>query len=173
PAPVFHSHDVLRVKITAPFRQVLASRGEDADYFPARLSYVDANGRAVESDLEIKTRGNFRNRENVCRFPQLMLDFPRSAMSGTLFAGENRLKLVTHCQPRSRYNQYVLLEYLSYRVFNLLSDTSLRVRLLDLEYIDSRNGDTVASAPGFLIESVESLAVRRALAEVRDRKSVV
>src|SRR5690606_34106250 len=78
PAPVFHAHDVVGMKITEPFRQELAGRVQDADYFPARLPYVAAHGRGVESDLEIKTRGNFRNRENVCRFPPLMLDVPRS-----------------------------------------------------------------------------------------------
>jgi hypothetical protein len=166
PAPIFSSTDVLQVELAAPFSKVLRSRGENAAYFPATLRHADAAGNTLEIALQIKTRGNFRNRESICRFPPLMLDFPRAAVAGTLVAGENRLKLVTHCQQRSRYEQYVLLEYLSYRIFNLLSDISLKVRLLELSYVDSDTAKPLQVKRGFLIEDSGRLAARTGLTEV-------
>lgn len=164
-APVFLAEEVLALRLEAPFTRVLGSRGDGAAYFPALVVLPEAQGGEAGIGVEVKTRGNFRNRASICRFPPLMLDFPRGKTGNTIFAGENRLKLVTHCQPRARYRQYVLLEYLAYRTLNLLSEVSLRVRLVELSYVDSESGRSVATEPGFLIESVESLAHRLALAE--------
>lgn len=166
PAPIFQEQAALAVRIEAPLSDIFRSRGDDAEYFPARLTYADAQGAEISTALRIKTRGNFRNRENVCRFPPLMFNFTEEDAAGTLFAGENRLKLVTHCQPRARYTQYVLLEYLAYRIFNLLTDTSIRVRLLDIVYVDPASGDTLAAEPGFLLEDIERLGERLQLHEV-------
>jgi hypothetical protein len=120
----------------------------------------------VANALRIKTRGNFRNRSNVCSFPPLMLNFPRGEMAATIFAGENRIKLVTHCQPRNRYYDYLLLEYLNYRVLNLLTDYSLKVRLLALSYVNSETGKIVAETHGFLLEDIARLATRLHFTEV-------
>src|SRR5690606_18437617 len=134
-APLFQADEALPVRIEAPFAAIFNSRGDDAGYFPSTLYYTDADGAEVATALRIKTRGNFRNRESVCRFAPLMLNFPRRALDHTLCAGENRLKLVTHCQPRARYRQFVLLEYLAYRILNQLTAVSMKVRLLDITYV--------------------------------------
>jgi hypothetical protein len=166
PAPIFQQDDALQVRIEAPFQDIFRSRGDAAEYFPATLYYSDSEGMEVATTLRIKTRGNFRNREDVCSFPPLMLDFPRGEMGATIFNGENRLKLVTHCQQRSRYYEYVLLEYLNYRVLNLLTDYSLKVRLLEVNYVNTDGAKTLANTYGFLLEDIERMAERLQLDEV-------
>ncbi len=167
PAPIFQHDDTLQIRIEAPFSDIFRSRGDAAEYFPAMLYYRGADDVEVATPLEIKTRGNFRNRKNVCSFPPLMLDFPRGEMAATIFAGENRIKLVTHCQGRERYYDYVLLEYLNYRVLNLLTDYSMKVRLLELSYVNSETSRTIAETHGFLLEDIERMATRLQLAEVK------
>jgi hypothetical protein len=167
PAPIFQHDDPLQIRIEAPFSDIFRSRGDAAEYFPAMLYYPGVDGVEVATELRIKTRGNFRNRVHICRFPPLMLDFPRAEIATTIFAGENHIKLVTHCQARERYYDYVLLEYLNYRVLNLLTDYSLKVRLLELTYINSDSQRTIAGTYGFLLEDIERMAARLQLAEVK------
>ena len=170
PAPIFWQDEPLDVRIEAPFKKVLGSRGDDAEYFPANLFYTADDGSEVAVPLRIKTRGNNRNRPEICRFPPLMLNFARREVGATVFAGEDRLKLVTHCQPSNQYPQYVLLEYLSYRVLNLLTDYSLRVRLLNVSYFNDGGDKPVASKHGFLIEDIERFAERMSLKEVQVKR---
>ena len=170
PAPLFRSHEPLQLRLEGDFGRLWADRGEEAGEHEARLSYVDDAGERVELPLQLSTRGNFRNRENVCRYPPLELDLPRDALAGTLFEGENRLKLVSHCQRRLRYSQYLLLEYLNYRMLNLLTDYSLRVRLLDIDYADAGSGETVIRAQGFLVEDLGRMAARKGLSEAELRR---
>ena len=42
---------------------------------------------------------------------------------------QNKLKLVTHCKNNAGFQQKVLLEYAAYRMYNLLTPFSMRVRL--------------------------------------------
>jgi hypothetical protein len=89
------------------------------------------------------------------------LDFPKDSVAGTLFEGQNRLKLVTHCQDdEEEYEQYVLLESLAYRVYNLLTDISFRVRLAHITYEDTEGDRDPITRYGFLIEHQEAVAER-------------
>jgi len=91
----------------------------------------------------------------------LRLDFSARASESTLFAGRDRLKLVTHCNNRSRDADNVIDEYLAYRIFNTISALSYRVRLLRIHYVDTeRIGDAALQRWGFLVESDEDLAAR-------------
>lgn len=45
-------------------------------------------------------------------------------MAETLFIGQTMLLLVTHCKGTATYQQYVIGEYLLYRVYGLLTEWS-------------------------------------------------
>lgn len=72
------------------------------------------------------------------------------------------LPLTTHCHKGSReHEQYVLKEFLAYRIYNLLTDKSLRVRLLQMTYHDtSRPRSKPFVRYGFFTEHFDSLAAR-------------
>ena len=94
-------------------------------------------------------------------FPPLRLNFKRDNTEGTLFEGQNKLKLVAHCQDaEEQYKEYVVREYLVYKAYQLLTDKSFRVRLLKMTYVDKANEDKKMEKYGFLIESDEMLAAR-------------
>jgi hypothetical protein len=99
----------------------------------------------------------------VCPFPPLRLNFTASGPDGTAFAGEDKLKLVTHCKNGNEKTQTsVLNEFMAYRIFNLISDQSYRVRLLRIRYEDTEGKQRRLDEPhyGFLIESDDGLARR-------------
>ncbi len=163
PDSLFQSDDLLRVTITAPLTTLVEERSKE-DYLPGLFQYTEADGTAVNLDLEIRTRGNFRHK--TCEFPPLRLNFKKSQTKGTLFDKQNIMKLVVHCDKSSRYEQIVLREYLIYRIFNAITDLSFRARLLRVTYVDSdeRRNEQVRYA--FLIEHKKRLAKRHDMKEV-------
>jgi hypothetical protein len=160
PTPLFTSHDLLTLTVEAPFKKVFRERSQDSEQFPAVLSYEDA-GRQVAIDLKINTRGRFRLQRRTCNFPPIQLDLPKNSVAGTLFEGQNRIKLVTHCRNgRAEYEQYVIQEYLVYRTFNLFTELSFRVRLARITYIDTEEEQDPLTRYAFLIEHKDDLAAR-------------
>lgn len=162
--PLFEDTSTLKITLTGPFNAL--ARDDDADpvYRPAELLWIDDSGTAHRSALQIKPRGKSRRRDEVCQFPPLRLDFPKGAGTGTPFAGQNKLKLVTHCTRLGSSNESAVsrlwLEFLLYRVFNVVSDASLRVRPLEVTYVDSDNPKRGGTHGAFLIEDIKHLAKR-------------
>jgi hypothetical protein len=131
-------------------------RGAQRKDHPATLRYGgDADTGTIA--VKLRTRGIFRLR--TCSFPPIRLDLPAHNVEGTPFAGEDKLKLVTHCQGDRTSERNLLREYALYRVFNAVTDSSFRVRLAHMTYIDSARHDTVTRY-GFLIEADTALAQR-------------
>lgn len=157
-APLFSDNELVELTITAPFSTIMRERRIDEDT-RGSLSYYDVDEGEVLLDIGIRTRGNFRRKREVCPFAPLWLDFHKT--KGTLFAKSKQLKLVTHCRTGSpRYTQVLLREYVAYRILNLLTDKSFRVRLLRVKYVESESGKIVDHNYAFLIEHRKQLAKR-------------
>lgn len=158
--PLFTDDSVLAVTLTAPLRALSRDRDAEPEYRPGRFSFTDIDGAVKEVDIKVRPRGKSRRKKDVCRFPPLRLNFPKKQVEGTLFDQQNILKLVTHCRSSESFQQYVLKEYLAYRMFNLMSDASFRVRLLKITYLDSERDSKPLERYGFLIEHKNRLADR-------------
>ena len=133
PDPLFASDEIIDVEIEAPFG-LLTSERPDEEEVAGKFRYTADDGSLVEFDVAVRTRGRLRRTKKVCRFPPLRLNFKKSEVKDSLFDKQDRLKVVTHCRKKSRYEQAIISEYLAYRIFNLLSDASYRVRLLRATY---------------------------------------
>jgi len=159
--PLFADDTPLGLRIEAPLRTLSRNR-RDRDELDGTLTYTDSAGREVVLDLQLRTRGN--SRMDICAYPPLRLNLRRGQVEGTLFAGQNQLKLVTLCKDQTAYRDYLTLEYTLYRLFALLSDRAYRVRWVDIAYVDTdrkqRDPDTRS---GFLIEEDTELADRTGL----------
>lgn len=159
--PLFASHDTLTVRIAAPLAAVRRER-DSGDYHAGTFEYRDAAGTLHAFDLKLRARGNYRRRKETCRFPPIRLNFRKSQVEGSLLDGQDKLKLVTHCHPtNTRYEQFVLKEYLAYRIFNAVTDDSFSVRLLRIHWVDTDKPEDVVERYGFLIEDDDRLADRR------------
>lgn len=162
--PLFADHSPLTITITAPFEQIMSDRS-DEDYLPGVLNVIGDDGINRAFDIGLRTRGVFRRNRAVCPFAPLRINFKEKEVVGTLFAKQDKLKVVTHCRNgSSRYNQTVVSEYLAYRILNLMTDTSFRVRLLRVNYVYS-DDDKVLDNYAILIEHKNSLADRLQLPE--------
>lgn len=160
-APLFSSDEPLTLTIEGPLNTVFKQRGDESEEFPAVVWEEDAAGERIRFDVQLRTRGNFRLQRRVCEFPPIRVDFKKGAVENTVFAGQDKLKLVTHCDnDRSEYEQYVLQEYLNYRMFNVLTDLSFRARLARITYANSESDDEPITRYAFFIEDDAKMAVR-------------
>ncbi len=159
--PLFESQETLEITLEMDIRKVLRDRGEETDYHPLLVTWNNAEGDSMQVEARVKVRGNFRRQRKNCQFPPLRMRFETETVEGTVFEGQKKLKLVTHCQTRrSEYEQYVLQEYLIYRSYNILTDKSFRVRLIKVTYVDSEKRQDPFTRYGFILEDEDKMAER-------------
>ena len=158
--PLFADDSLLRITLRAPI---------------GRLASAEDRSRVVEGTLatgaeslpvRLSPRGITRLRKETCQFPPLRVDFSGAPPAQSLFAGQRRLKLVSHCRPSENFQQHLLLEYLAYRLYNQLTPLSFRVRLAQFDYVED-SGKPVTSRLGFFIEEQSDVAARNAMAVAR------
>ncbi len=159
---LFDAEDPLELTLEADLKSIVKDRRDDErPYRPARLWYLDQQGDTVSFDIGVKTRGYYRRIYLDCNVPPLRLNFKKKQVKNTVFAGQNKLKLVTHCKDKAKaYEQFTLQEYLIYKVYNLITENSFRVRLVRLTYIDTGGKRKPVTKYGFLIEDEDLLAER-------------
>ena len=162
-APLFGSDDILEITLEADFHTIRREdrSEEDSEERPAIMMWKDADGSARSQDIQIQTRGNFRLLRGNCDFPPLRLNVKKEPSKGTIFEGQDKLKLVSACKLGQDYwEDYVLAEYLVYRMFSLFTPRSFRVRLARVSYVDSSGEDESFTKYGFLIEDDGAMAAR-------------
>jgi len=157
---LFTTETPLVFVLEADFHQLRQDRSQESVERAARIILADSDGEPIEVPLQVRTRGNFRLREGVCPFPMLRLNFPSSQVEGTVFEGQDKVKLVTHCWSREAYEQNMLEEYLAYRIYGLLTDVSFRVQLASITYLDSSGDEGPFTRMAFLIEDEDAMAAR-------------
>lgn len=159
-APLFASEEPLELTIMSDFKSLVAHKDdEEPKYDSAVLIQKSGNGNDQNFTIKVRARG-FSRRVSLCDFPPLLLNFKKEEVKGTVFEGQNKLKLVTYCRDMERYQEYVFQEYLVYKVYNLLTDTSFQVRLTHITYMDMGKNNPRAENYGFLIEDIDDLAAR-------------
>jgi hypothetical protein len=159
---LFESDTPLRLRFVGDLKTLVNDRDSvtSTDH-PFMLTYQVGDSTPVQLEVELKTRGHWRRQERHCDFPPLRLNVPRSKVGGTLFAGQDKLKLVTPCRPNMRdYEEYILREYAAYQVYNVLTPLSLRVRRATTTYVDTTGRMDSITTHTFLMEDVEQMAVR-------------
>ncbi len=159
--PLFADDAPLTLTLTFDVDEVTKDRSDAPPWYPARLTHTGSDGAPTALDVGVRTRGYYRLHYLDCDVPPLRLNLRRREADGTVFAGQDKLKLVTHCQNgRDAYEQYALQEYLIYRAYSLLTDVSFRTRLVRITYRDAAGRRDDVTRFGFLIEDDDALAER-------------
>jgi hypothetical protein len=161
PKPLFASQAPLSISIEAPLQQLFRNRDSEQ---PAAGVLTDPAGNRLPVSVEL--RGITRRTAEICAFPPLHVRFSSPPPATSPFAGEKKLKLVTHCRNTASFDRVVLLEYAAYRLFQSLTPRSFGARLATIRYVDS-GGRVIATRPGFFIEDLKDVAARNGVAELR------
>ncbi len=159
PKPLFASEAPLHLTIKGPISR-LAGGSRSGAAVPATLT---VDGGAPETlAITLAARGITRRASDICQFPPLRVEFTDKPGDSSPFAGQKKLKLVTHCKAQAAFQQYLLLEYTTYKLFNLLTPISFDARLASIDYVDP-DGRIVASRLGFFLEDADDVARRNGL----------
>jgi hypothetical protein len=165
-APLFAEHSPLQVTIEAPLKMLMKER-PDKDYLEGTFSYTKDDGTQQVFDLKLRTRGNFRRKKETCNFAPIRLNFRKKQLKDTIFDGQDKLKLVTHCQQnKDSFEQLVLREYLAYRILQVLTPRSFAVRLMHINYVDTQ-GLGPRLKYGFVLEDDDDVADRVGMKAVK------
>jgi len=164
PKPLFASSDPVQITLRGPIPTLVRNRNSQ----PV-AGTLTAGAESLPVVLSV--RGITRRKSEICGFPPLRVEFASPPPATSLFAGQKRLKLVTHCRNDAGYQQYVLLEYSAYRMYNLLTPASFRVRLATVDY-RGPDGQAVIARYGFFLEDLRDVASRNGLARVRARDRI-
>lgn len=160
PDPLFRSDDPLALRLTVDLRALELNTDEPRDH-PTTVSVEGPAGERLTLDAKLRPRGHSRRR--LCDFPPLRLDLPKGEVADTVFARQNKLKLVTHCVSMGKRSRnaraHIALEYLAYRMLNHLTEVSFLVRPLHVTYVDARSGREHEHV-AFVIEHKRRLAAR-------------
>jgi hypothetical protein len=154
---LFGSNDLLNISVTFDLATFLRKnlKGKPLDGI---LTLRTGKNDSIIKEVFVNTRGIFRLQ--YCGFPPMELEFKKPFYAYQYRGTIKKLKLVTQCQSSDIFQDYVLKEYLCYRIYSLFTDTSFRVRLVKATYIDSRRSRKPVQQFGFFIEPQSLLAVR-------------
>jgi len=143
----------LRLDMGAYIRKDLSGDAKDG-----ALTFCLGEADSLVLNVTLDNRGKFRL--GNCSFPPMQINFKKQINAYSDSCKIKKIKLVTHCSPGNLYDEYVLKEFLVYRMFNIITDTSYRVRLLRINYIDNQNRRKPQTQYGFFIEPKSILAER-------------
>lgn len=157
---LFRDTTTITIKLTADFKQTFRDRDTTkVDWNAATLEWAGADSGSMP--VEITTRGHFRLKAGTCGFPGLKVRFDKEKRKNTLWEGQSTIKLGAHCRSgNSRYMQIPIQEVLAYRVYNIITDSSFRVRSAKATYVDTGDNSKIVEAPAFFLEDDDDLAAR-------------
>jgi hypothetical protein len=153
--PLFDSDDILNVTLYLDLAS-FSKKPSKTDTYEADMAIHFNETDSLNRKLIIKYRGI--SRYDLCNFPPMQLNFKKPVYCDS--AKIRKLKLVTHCRPGTLSDEYVLREYLVYKLYNALTDTSFRVRLLRISYVDTKRNKKTITKYGFFIEPIELVSKR-------------
>ena len=160
PKPLFANNSMLRLTIAGPIAEIAHAGAQS----PApREAVLTVPGAVADTlPIQLSPRGITRLKRDVCQFPPLRVSFRRPPGPASVFAGQKQLKLVTHCRGAESFQQFVLLEYAAYRMYNSLTPLSFRARLATIDYVGSDNRP-LTTRIGFFLEDIDDVAARNGM----------
>ncbi|MEP5763889.1 MAG: hypothetical protein ABJ308_04815 [Halieaceae bacterium] len=155
-APLFESEEPLQAELRGPFKSLLADEGRNWQVFQLTSG---------EHSHAVRLRPGGKSRRKVCKFFPLRMNLTvdpgsESATTASVFPDWELLRVVTHCNESPRSQDNVIEEYIAYRIMNLLTEFSYRVRLMQINYVDTESVGRSLSRYAFAIEPEQELARR-------------
>ena len=147
----------MEITLTLNLKQYQREKFE-GEYMPVHFLYEYNDTVKIEKSVRIKARGQFRR--EYCTFAPFWLNIRKADVANEHLQEVKRMKVVTHCNGGKAYAEYVLKEYLAYKIYSLISPVSFRVRLIHMTYVDTGRKNKKTENWAFLIEPEEMLAER-------------
>jgi len=157
---LFITDKVLNMSLAFDIKSWKKDVAVERDYHNCTLKFWE-DADTTELNVEVKARGHFRRDPMNCNFPPIKVKFDEEQVKTTIFENQKTLKMVTHCRTNKEiFEQYLIQEYLIYKLYNLLTDSSYRVRLARITYFDTGGKFEPYTTYTFFIEDTDVMAWR-------------
>jgi len=130
----------------------------ESSYQKATLSCFANGNPTLTANIKVRPRGV--TRKSLCDFPPIMMKISKDERKEIDLKKTDNIKLVTYCKEKPDYEKLVLREYVMYKLYNVLTDTSYRVKLVKASFIDSKGKLPTTEKHGFMIEPTDEMADR-------------
>ena len=149
---LFGSDEALEITIKTDLKFLMRNKKAD-EYQEGEITINNSTSR-----IRLKARENYQR--EACSFPPIMLNFSMTEFEDKTYEQLTKLKLANSCKMQKTYEQYILREYMIYKAFNLMTDKSFKVRLLKIDYMDSKDKIPAVTQYGFVLEDQYAMAKR-------------
>ena len=163
---LFDSDNFLEITLSGNVHELFDDRSEQSGIHHLHLAYKREDSSVVSVPVEAKTRGHFRKLKENCYYPPILLHFPSGdTLKSSLFKEDSKLKLGMPCKGE----QYIIYEWLVYKMYNLITPNSFRARLVRIKLDDSKSKKAPATFYGMLLEDVQEMADRNRSVSVKSK----
>lgn len=152
---LFDTDSILDITLRGRLKELFNDRNDNPRLHNLTLRYDNGTGTHVVLPVSAKTRGHFRRMSENCTLPPLWLQFDKVNAAAGPFDGQKKLKLVMPCTDE----ELVIREYLVYKLYNILTPLSFKVRLVKVSFQDTQKGKTQTHYC-FFLESAKEMARR-------------
>jgi hypothetical protein len=159
-SPLFAAETPIGFVLKLDVKTVKNDNSDDPQYSDGSLILKNPDSSTKEFSLKVKARGHARRVYDFCTFPPIKINFKKNELEGSVFEGQDKLKLGSYCRDMDDYEYLVLKEYLIYNIFNIITPNSFKVRLAHVTYQDINDTGKPVTRYGFLIEDDEQLSTR-------------
>jgi hypothetical protein len=160
---LFETDKVLEITLSGNTKDLLNDRGDNPKYHPLTVVYKGDDNNEISLRAEGKTRGHFRKLRSNCIYPPILVHFINNdTLKASMFDGQDKLKLVVPC----RGDEFVVYEWLVYKVYNLVTPMSFRARLVKVKLNNSKNNKSESPFYGILLEEEKQMAKRNGLVSI-------
>lgn len=158
---LFMEESPVEIKLVGNYKVISKDRDtlSTKEYW-GEVQMADGKGGELKIPVQLRTRGHYRLANKNCSFVPLRLDFKKGEVKGTVFDGQDKVKLVTHCNSNALYEEYMIREHLAYKVHNLITPRSYRSRLARVTYVDSATGTPIETRNAIFMEHEDDVAKR-------------
>ncbi|MGI9551467.1 MAG: hypothetical protein ACR2MT_09725 [Aurantibacter sp.] len=155
---LFKDQEALPLKLNYSNKKVKFDTN-DSTYLATDLSYQEADGTWTSLEVDIRARGNFRRKN--CYYAPIKMKIRKSEAAQTLFDGNKRLKLVLPCFDCKNANDYIIKEYMAYKLYELISPYHFKTRLVSLNFTEIKGKRTKShQLKAILVEDIKKVADR-------------
>jgi hypothetical protein len=143
---LFEKEEPLELSVKTDMKNLIGKKEKGK---PIYSTVVWKNGDSViTSPVNMNARGNFRRQE--CYVPPLKFDFDTA--TAPQFKGLGGIDITCQCKLGASFAQLVFKEYMAYKMYNIITEKSQRVRLVNLT-IEDVDGKKNPHCSGFFVEA--------------------
>ncbi len=130
----------------------------DKSYQRGSILLVKGEVDTIALPVQVKARGNIRL--EICYYPPLKLKFKKNNLAKYNLSDLNEIDIVYPCKQGELYEQFILKEYLAYRLWELVSPYGFHTQLIRFHYVNEDGQQESDPVYAFLVENTEETADR-------------